>query len=119
MFHDPELDRLTNGSGSIPEKPYVGDIEHIRTIQTPPQPIPKFEEALELLMKPENRHVKFNVCFTISYDDIQLTTQIDIKPNNPPERLFSIMHKHISQYSNYENELAPRLILGKLITSNE
>ncbi|TIB75676.1 PLC-like phosphodiesterase [Wallemia mellicola] len=112
MFHDPELDRLTNGSGSIPEKPYVGDIEHIRTIQTPPQPIPKFEEALELLMKPENRHVKFNVCFTISYDDIQLTTQIDIKPNNPPERLFSIMHKHISQYPNYENELAPRLILG-------
>ncbi|TIA69917.1 hypothetical protein E3P92_03353 [Wallemia ichthyophaga] len=97
MFHDPELDRLTDGSGSIPSKPYVGDIEHLRTLQQPAQPIPKFDEALELLMKPENNHVKFN---------------IDIKPNNPPERLFSIMHKSISKYTDYENRLAPRLILG-------
>ncbi|TIA89367.1 hypothetical protein E3P99_02149 [Wallemia hederae] len=97
MFHDPELDRLTNGSGSIPLKPYHGDIEHLRTLQQPAQPIPKFDEALELLMRPENSHVKFN---------------IDIKPNNPPERLFSIMHKSISKFPDYELKLAPRLILG-------
>lgn len=61
MFHDPELDRLTDGHGSIPLKSYNGDIEHLRTLQQPAQPIPKFDEALELLMKPENSHVKFNV----------------------------------------------------------
>lgn len=34
---------------------------HVRTKKTPIQPIPLFEELLELLMQPANRHIRFNV----------------------------------------------------------
>lgn len=63
MFHDPELDHLTDGKGDIPSQPFYNNIEHLRTKQCPPQPIPKFEEALDLIMQPDNYHVKFNVSY--------------------------------------------------------
>ena len=99
MFHDTTLDRTTNSSGPIVDRPYYGEngIEHVRTLEEPVQQIPTFEQLCELLMKPENRHVQFNV---------------DIKPNNDPERLFSIMRKTVSKFPDYEKTLAPRLILG-------
>ena len=65
MFHDPELDHLTDGKGDIPSQPFYNNIEHLRTKQCPPQPIPKFEEALDLIMQPDNYHVKFNVRYLI------------------------------------------------------
>ncbi|KAL0576169.1 hypothetical protein V5O48_005810 [Marasmius crinis-equi] len=48
-------------------------------------------------MKPENHHVKFN---------------IDVKVQNDPDRLFSLMHKVISAQHDWETVLAPRLLLG-------
>jgi glycerophosphoryl diester phosphodiesterase len=47
--------------------------------------------------QPENRHVKFNV---------------DVKVQNDPERLFTLMHKTISDQPGWETELAPRILLG-------
>ncbi|WFD34977.1 hypothetical protein MCUN1_001823 [Malassezia cuniculi] len=99
MFHDTTLDRTTNSSGPLAERTYYGEngVEHVRTLEEPVQQIPTFEQVCTLLMKPENRHVQFNV---------------DIKPNNDPERLFRLMKATVSKYPDYESALAPRLILG-------
>ncbi|CDR99563.1 hypothetical protein [Sporisorium scitamineum] len=99
MFHDPTLERTTDGKGLIYERPYYGQdgIEHIRTLKQPAQQIPTFPQVCDLLMRPENKHVKLN---------------LDIKPDNNPDRLFPLMRKVIQSYPNYETDLAPRLILG-------
>ncbi|WFD04944.1 hypothetical protein MVES1_000269 [Malassezia vespertilionis] len=99
MFHDTTLDRTTDGKGKIGERPYYGmnGIEHVRTIEEPVQQIPTFEQLCALLMKPENQHVKLN---------------IDCKPNNDPERMFSLMHDIVAKFSDYKTNLAPRLVLG-------
>lgn len=38
--------------------------------------------------------------------------QIDIKPDNQPERLFKLMKEIVESYPDFESKLAPRLILG-------
>ncbi|KAI5828514.1 PLC-like phosphodiesterase [Schizophyllum commune Tattone D] len=99
MFHDPTLDRTTNQTGAIKERDWYGEggMEHARTKKSPQQAIPTFAETLELLMKPENQHVTFNV---------------DIKPNNDPAVLFPLLHKLIVAHDSWETLLAPRLVLG-------
>lgn len=61
MFHDPSLERTTDGKGLIGEQPWVNGIEHVRTTARPHQQIPTFQQVCELLMHPDNRHVKLNV----------------------------------------------------------
>jgi len=99
MFHDPELSRTTDSTGYIKERTWHGHdgMEHVRTVKEPKQPIPTFIETLELLMKPENQHVKFN---------------IDVKVQNDPDRLFALIHKIISTLPDWETMLAPRILLG-------
>jgi len=97
MFHDPTLDRTTDGKGAIKEQAWAGAIENVRTTKPPIQPIPRLEELVALIMEPENRHVVLN---------------IDCKIQNDPDVLFPLIAKIISAYPNYETELAPRLILG-------
>ncbi|KAL7418541.1 hypothetical protein Q5752_006999 [Cryptotrichosporon argae] len=97
MFHDPTLDRTTTGRGLIREQPWTGTIEHVRTVKEPVQPIPRFEELVDLLMEEENRHVVLN---------------IDCKMQNDPERLFPEMARIISKHASWASSLAPRLILG-------
>ncbi|KAJ8698661.1 hypothetical protein PTI98_005344 [Pleurotus ostreatus] len=72
-------------------------MEHVRTVKEPKQSIPTFAETVALLMQPENQHVKFNV---------------DVKPQNDPDRLFSLMHTIISAHDGWETKLAPRILLG-------
>jgi len=50
-----------------------------------------------MLMKEENSHVKFNV---------------DVKIQNDPDRLFSLLQEVISSQPNWETALAPRLVIG-------
>ncbi|EIW71953.1 hypothetical protein TREMEDRAFT_24419 [Tremella mesenterica DSM 1558] len=97
MFHDPTLERTTTGKGLIRTQPWKGVIEHVRTIKEPIQPIPLFEELVELLMEPQNRHVSLNV---------------DCKMQNDPERLFPEMARIIKNHDQWETLLAPRIILG-------
>jgi len=99
MFHDPSLERTTDGEGIIREKKWFGEggMEHVRTLKEPRQAIPTFAQTIEILMKPENRHVKFNV---------------DVKVQNDPPRLFNLMHNIISSYDDWETALAPRILLG-------
>ena len=49
------------------------------------------------ISQPDNRHVTFNV---------------DIKPQNSPERLFTLMATIIAAYEDWETVLAPRIVLG-------
>jgi len=99
MFHDPDLERTTDSTGTIKERNWYGEngIQHVRTKKEPRQAIPTFAETLELLMRPEHHHVKFNV---------------DVKVQNDPERLFSLMHELISSKPDWETNLAPMLLLG-------
>ncbi|GAA5835386.1 hypothetical protein JCM11251_005220 [Rhodosporidiobolus azoricus] len=97
MFHDPLLDRTTNGSGRIHTQNYHGNLDQLRTNKAPHQKIPTLRETLDLLMQPENQHVWLN---------------IDIKVDNDPERLFPLMAEMVKVYEGYETKLAPRLILG-------
>ncbi|GHJ83744.1 hypothetical protein NliqN6_0146 [Naganishia liquefaciens] len=97
MFHDPTLDRTTDGRGRIKEQKWEGGIEHVRTRKQPVQPIPRFEELVALIMEPENRHVILN---------------IDCKIQNDPETLFIQMAKIIASYPDADQNLTPRIILG-------
>jgi len=97
MFHDPTLDRTTTGKGTIRTQPWKGVIEHVRTIKEPIQPIPRFEELVDLLMEPDHQHVFLN---------------IDCKVQNDPETLFPAMARIIATHEKWETLLAPRLILG-------
>ncbi|KAK2465920.1 hypothetical protein APHAL10511_001561 [Amanita phalloides] len=99
MFHDPALERTTDSTGQIKEREWFGEdgMQHVRTKKEPKQPIPTFSETIKLLMKPENQHVKFNV---------------DVKVQNDPARLFSLMQEIISAQTDWEKKLAPRILLG-------
>lgn len=99
MFHDPSLERTTNMKAVIRESHWHGDngIHQARTRKSPVQAIPTFAQSVELLMKPENRHVKFNV---------------DVKVQNDPDRLFRLIHEIISAQENWEKDIAPRILLG-------
>ncbi|EKM79843.1 hypothetical protein AGABI1DRAFT_127527 [Agaricus bisporus var. burnettii JB137-S8] len=99
MFHDPDLSRTTSSTGWIKERNWYGEngMEQVRTVKEPKQAIPTFSETIELLMRPENQHVQFNV---------------DIKVHNDPERLFKLMHEIISMQPSWDSLLAPRILLG-------
>ncbi|THH27820.1 hypothetical protein EUX98_g6356 [Antrodiella citrinella] len=99
MFHDPSLDRTTDGKGLIKDQSWYGadGMEQVRTVKEPKQSIPTFAETVTLLMLPENQHVQFNV---------------DVKVQNDPARLFDLMHKVISSQPDWETKLAPRILVG-------
>jgi hypothetical protein len=74
------------------------------TNKAPHQPIPLLEEMIDLLMQPEALHVKFNVSLASGPKDLAqkvtngaLPLQIDIKPSNDAERLFTLIAE-IIQY---------------------
>ncbi|POW18538.1 hypothetical protein PSHT_05653 [Puccinia striiformis] len=84
MFHDPSLERTTDGQGMIESLPYIGGIDAIRTLKAPHQKIPTFDETMDLLMLKENQHVIFN---------------IDCKAS-------------IEKFPDHATLLSPRLVLG-------
>lgn len=98
MFHDPHLDRTTDGRGRIQTQPYHGALDQLRTTQAPHQKIPTLTETLSLLAKPENSHVILNV---------------DVKVDNDPSRVFALVRRTLEGVSDsWRSSLAPRIILG-------
>jgi phosphatidylglycerol phospholipase C len=95
MFHDPRLERTTDGHGLIHEQPWHGVLEHVRTKKAPHQPIPKFTEVIEVLM--QYPHVKLN---------------IDCKVENNPTKLFTLIKEALATVPEWETVLAPRIVLG-------
>jgi len=96
-FHDPYLERVTSGTGLVKNQPFYNGIDQVRTTKTPIQPIATFEQTIALLMQPEAKHVLLN---------------LDIKPDNKCDLLFSLIAQTVSSYPDWETELAPRIILG-------
>lgn len=94
LFSTSCTDRTTDGTGRIATQNYHGGLDQLRTVQAPHQKIPLLRETLDLLMQPANQHVLLN---------------IDVKVDNDPERLFTIMKSIISSYADFETKLAPRL----------
>lgn len=97
IFHDPALERTTDGQGMIQDQNWYGQVEHVRTLEKPRQKIPRFEQLCDLMMQPHCRHV---------------TANIDIKPENDPERLFRLLGELVRKYPNWQTDLGPRLFLG-------
>ncbi|ODO01710.1 hypothetical protein I350_06536 [Cryptococcus amylolentus CBS 6273] len=97
MFHDPELERTTDGEGRIDKLPWKGVLEHVRTKDKPHQPIPQFTQMIELLLQPANSRVKIN---------------LDLKVENDPVRLFGLIKSVLESYEGWQENLAPRIILG-------
>lgn len=97
VFHDPALERFTNGKGMIQDQNWVGELEHVRTLQQPCQPLARFEQLCELLVQPRNLHIKLS---------------LDIKPECEPERLFHLMRTILDRYDHGQTQLAPRIYLG-------
>ncbi|TCD68489.1 hypothetical protein EIP91_010664 [Steccherinum ochraceum] len=128
MFHDPSLDRTTNGKGLIREQSWHGPegMEHLRTIKEPKQSIPTFANAVELLMRLSSlvplsyRHF---TCHFVNADTTRrrpaqqpenqhVQFNVDVKVQNDPARLFGLMHAIISAQAEWETKLAPRLLIG-------
>lgn len=97
MLHDPTMDRTTNGSGSIAEQPYYGGVDQLHTIKKPHQPVPTFEQLIDILLEPLNTHIGFNV---------------DCKPTNDPHKLFFLMDEIVQSKPDWRTSLAPRLFLA-------
>lgn len=76
MFHDPSLERTTNGKGLIKQQPWHDGIEHVRTVAKPQQQLPTFKGVCDLLMKPENRHVKLNVSSAVQCSAVRRATKL-------------------------------------------
>ena len=89
-------DRTTNGTGRIQTQNYHGGLDQLRTNKAPHQKIPTLRETIALLMRPENETVYLN---------------IDVKVDNDPVTLFTLINELVVEYDEYETKLAPRLVL--------
>ncbi|CAG8473943.1 11831_t:CDS:2 [Paraglomus brasilianum] len=97
ICHDATLDRTTTGSGHISSVPYYGVIEHLKTKSNPQCPIPRIEDIIDVIMRPENSHV-----FAV----------LDIKFNNSPT-IFEVLSRILQKHSNGDLSIfKTRLFLG-------
>lgn len=53
MMHDTTLNRTSTGLGLVNENNWHGGIDGYTTKTEPPQPIPRFNDVLDLLIQPE------------------------------------------------------------------
>ncbi|KAH9943176.1 PLC-like phosphodiesterase [Epithele typhae] len=122
MFHDPTLDRTTNGKGKIKETNWFGEggMEHLKTTKTPVQSIPTFVQTVELLMKVrlvparklEREHRSLDTRAHGAAREQARTFNVDVKIFSEPLHLFTLMHEIIAAQPNWQTELAPRILLG-------
>ncbi|ODN74798.1 hypothetical protein, variant 2 [Cryptococcus amylolentus CBS 6039] len=84
MFHDPELERTTDGEGRIDKLPWKGVLEYVGPCAAWP-------------VSPANSRVKIN---------------LDLKVENDPVRLFGLIKSVLESYEGWQENLAPRIILG-------
>lgn len=53
VMHDLTLDRTTTGTGPVRSQNWHGYIDELTTKVEPTQPIPRFNEVLDLLIQPD------------------------------------------------------------------
>ncbi|ORZ11393.1 PLC-like phosphodiesterase [Lobosporangium transversale] len=74
VMHDPSLDRTTNGTGLVKNRPWHGYIDGLKSKKEPHVGVPRCVDVLAFLAQEGNEKVWWN---------------IDIKMNNSPALLFS------------------------------
>ncbi|GJJ72580.1 phosphatidylglycerol phospholipase C [Entomortierella parvispora] len=74
VMHDPSLDRTTNGTGLIKDRPWHGYIDGLQSKKEPHVGVPRCVDVLAFLAQEGNEKVWWN---------------IDIKMDNSPSLLFS------------------------------
>jgi glycerophosphoryl diester phosphodiesterase len=90
VIHDPSLDRTTTGNGIIAEKNYFGYIDSLTTKEEPHCPISRFQDVLNVLIKPENSHiwVVIDIKMSISPEVLETLSSI-LKSYNEDLSVFS------------------------------
>ncbi|KAI8988284.1 PLC-like phosphodiesterase [Mycotypha africana] len=99
MMHDTTLDRVTTGTGLVNDCNWYGYIEHLKSRKEPAQPITRFKDVLDYLVKPD-----------ISLMD-GLYMIIDIKFDNPI-KILSVLHDLLDPYIENYPKLYHQLIIG-------
>ncbi|KAK9766693.1 hypothetical protein K7432_004054 [Basidiobolus ranarum] len=96
VMHDPTLDRTTNGTGKVKERPWNGYIDGLTSKKEPHVGIPRCIDILRFLTEEGNEKVWWNV---------------DIKMDNSPRALFSkfaqLMKDHFPNH-----DFSSQIILG-------
>ncbi|KAG0341683.1 hypothetical protein BG004_005948 [Podila humilis] len=96
VMHDPSLDRTTNGTGLIKDRPWKGYIDGLRSKKEPHVPVPRCLDVLAFLAQEGNEKVWWN---------------IDIKMNNSPDLLLSKFAKLIKD-SFPGHDFSSQIVLG-------
>lgn len=96
VMHDPSLDRTTDGTGLIKDRPWKGYIDGLRSKKEPHVPVPRCRDVLAFLAQEGNEKVWWN---------------IDIKMNNSPALLFSKFAKLIKDHFP-DRDFSSQIVLG-------
>ncbi|CAG8482223.1 302_t:CDS:2, partial [Acaulospora morrowiae] len=91
VLHDSLLDRTTTGEGKVSTKNFHGYIEFLTTKKPPHCKIPRFEDVLDVFLRPENSKV---------------WAVIDVKLDNSPEvlEILSTIFKKHGDLSHFRNQ---------------
>ncbi|KAF9402177.1 hypothetical protein BGX21_010984 [Mortierella sp. AD011] len=96
VMHDPSLDRTTNGTGMVKDRPWHGYIDGLKSKKEPHVGVPRCIDVLAFLAQEGNEKVWWN---------------IDIKMNNSPSKLLSKFAKLIED--NFPGrDFSSQIILG-------
>ncbi|KAI8647623.1 PLC-like phosphodiesterase [Parasitella parasitica] len=100
MMHDLTLNRTSTGLGAVREQNWHGYIDGITTKAEPAQPIPRFNDVLDFLIRPE-----------ISEGNKELYMIVDIKFDNPIE-ILDILKQLLDTYTERYPKLFDQLVIG-------
>ncbi|KAI7823516.1 PLC-like phosphodiesterase, partial [Gamsiella multidivaricata] len=96
VMHDPSLERTTNGTGLVKDRPWNGYIDGLKSKKEPHVGVPRCIDVLAFLAQEGNEKVWWN---------------IDIKMNNSPALLFSKFAKLIEE--NFPGrDFSSQIVLG-------
>ncbi|KAF9201227.1 hypothetical protein BGZ49_008553, partial [Haplosporangium sp. Z 27] len=96
VMHDPSLDRTTDGTGLVKDRPWHGYIDGLKSKKEPHVGVPRCVDVLAFLAQDGNEDIWWN---------------IDIKMNNSPSLLFSKFAKLIED--NFPGrDFSTQIVLG-------
>lgn len=99
MMHDLTLNRTSTGLGPVRENNWHGGIDQLTTKTEPHQPIPRFNDVLDLLIQPEASSIE------------GLYMIVDIKYDNPIE-ILDVLSKLLDTYTADHPKLFEQLVIG-------
>ncbi|ORZ04373.1 PLC-like phosphodiesterase [Absidia repens] len=99
MMHDLTLQRTTTGTGPVSDHTWFGDIDGLKTKAEPSQPIPRLNDVLDLLIRPE----------VASKEELYMI--VDIKFDNAIE-ILDRLHKLLEEEYKDHASLQRQIVIG-------